>query len=170
MGFFSGLKDIALGACQVGVGIGKAAFAFLKFMLFAAVCVIEGIYSAAKGMFDFARKAYRKLKKDRPGVKVQTSGNATKKVLQKVMGDIKKEVAADTLKLSDLEKEEVIADVNQIEKKINSGEANGMRWIEGKNEQGKDEIFDADLIKYDKLSADDKRRDETETAFIQNLA
>lgn len=170
MGFFSGLKDFALGVGQVVVGIGKAAFAFLKFMLFATVCVIVGIYSATKGIVDFVKKSYSKLKKERPGVEPTSSGNATKKVLQKVMGEIKKEVAADTLKLSELEKGEVLDDVTKIEEKINSGEANGMRWIEGKNEHGKDEIFDAELIKYDTLSTDDKRRDDTETAYIRNLA
>ena len=170
MGFFQGLKDLALGVGQVVVGIGKAAFAFLKFMLFSAVCVIVGIYNAAKAIFNFAKKAYRKLKQKRPNVKVESSGSATKKVIGKVMGDIKKEIAADTIKLSELEKEEVIADVNQIEKKIELGEANGMLWIAGKNEKGENEIFDAELTQIEQLSPEDKRRDDTETSYVQNFA
>lgn len=170
MGFFNGLKDIALGVGQVVIGVGKAAFAFLKFMLFAAVCVVVGIYSAVKGIFDFAKKAYLKLKKERPNAKPKSAGNATQKVLIKVLKDVKTEVAADTLKLSDLEKEEVLNDVKNIEQKVSKGEANGMRWIEGENERGEEEIFDAELIKCGQLSEDDKRRNETETAFIRNLA
>lgn len=170
MGLLSGLKDIALGIGKVVVGVGKAAFAFLKFMLFAAVCVIVGVYSAVKGIFDFAKKAYQKLKRERPNVKPKAAGSATNKVLVKVLRDIKTEVANDTLKLSDLEKEEVTNDVKAIEEKVNRGEANGMQWIEGTNEQGVDEIFDAELIKYNQLDSEAKRRDESETAFIQNFS
>lgn len=170
MSILSGLKDIAQGVCQVVVGVGKAAFAFLKFMLFSAVCVIVGVYCAVKGIFDFAKHAYRKLKKERPNVKPEEAGSATLRVVKKVLGDVKKEVAENTLNLSDLEKEDVVNDVNEIENKINRGEANGMQWIEGKNEQGADEIFDAQLIKYNQLDEDAERRDKTETAFIQKFS
>lgn len=170
MEFLSGLKDMALGGLQVLEGVGKAAFAFLKFMLFAAVCVVEGIYSAVKGTFDFAKRAWNKLKKNRPGVKPASTGSATKKVLVKVLGGIKKEIADDTLKLSDLEKDEVLNDVKQIEHKIDNDEANGMHWVDGINEQGQQEVFDAELVKYDQLDADAQRRNETETSYIRNLA
>lgn len=170
MGLLNGLKDIGLGIGQVVIGIGKAAFAFLKFMLFSAVCVIVGVYSAVVAVFDFAKRAYRKLKKERPNVTPVQTGGATKAVIQKVLRDVKTEVSTNTLRLSDLEKEEVLNDVNEIEKKINNGEANGMQWIEGKNEQGTDEIFDAELIKYNQLDEDAQRRDKSETAFIQKFS
>ena len=170
MGLLNGLKNIALGIGQVAVGIGKAAFAFLKFMLFSAVCVIEGVYCAVAAIFDFAKRVYRKLKKDRPHVKPETVGSATIKVLTKVLGDVNKEVSTNTLRLSDLEKEDVLNDVNEIEKKINNGEANGMHWIEGKNEQGADEIFHAELTKSNQLDEDAQRRDNSGTAFIQNFS
>lgn len=170
MEFIDGIKDMLQGVGQVMLGAGKAVFAFLKTMLFAAVCVIVGVYHAIKGVFDFAKKAYQKLKKERPEAKLTSTGNATKKVLEKVLGDIKTEVARDTLNLSALEKDEVLNDVNEIEGKIIRGEANGMRWVEGKNEQGANEIFDAELISYEQLSDDDKRRDAAETAFIQNIS
>lgn len=170
MSFLNGLKDIAQGVDQVVVGIGKAAFAFLKFMLFSAVCVIVGVYCAVKGVLDFAKQAYRKLKKERPKVKPKEAGSATKRLIQKVLKDVKKEVAEGTINLSDLEKDEVLNDANEIENKINSGEANGMQWIEGENEQGAEEIFDAQLIKYNQLDEDAERRDKTETAFIQKFS
>lgn len=170
MGFIDGIKDVLQGVGQVIVGAGKAVFAFLKAMLFAAVCVIVGVYHAIKGVFDFAKKAYQRLKKERPTAKLTSTGSATVRVLTKVMGDIKKEVAEGTLNLSDLEKDTVIKDVNEIEGKIKRGEANGMHWVEGKNELGFNEIFDAELVHYEQLSDDDKRRDETETAFIQNIS
>jgi len=170
MGLLNGLKNIALGIGQVAIGIGKAVFAFLKFMLFSAVCVIVGVYCAVAAVFDFAKRAYRKLKKERPNVTPVQTGTATIKVLQKVLGDVKQEVSKNTLKLADLEKDEVLNDVKEIEKKINNGEANGMQWIEGKNEQGADEIFDAELIKYNKLDEDAQRRDNSETAFIQKFS
>lgn len=170
MSFFDGLKQIGQGVLQVFIGVGKAVFAFLKFMLFAAVCVVVGIYSALKGIRDFVKKAYQKLKEKRRNVKIKSAGSATEKVLIKVLNGIDKEVAAGTLKLSDLEKEEVLDDVKNIKQKISKGEANGMRWIEGENERGEEEIFDADLIKYEQLSEDDERRNKTEKAFIQNIA
>lgn len=170
MGLIDGIKDVATGISRVCVGIIKAAFAFLKFVLLAAVCVIVGVYSAIKGIFSFAKKAYNKLKKERPGVKVTAGGSATKKVLTKVLRDIKKEVSENTLKLSELERDDVLNDVQAVENKISNGEANGMHWIEGTNEQGEEELFDAELIKYDKLGADAQRRDNNETAFIEKIA
>lgn len=170
MGFFDGLKDIAVGIGRVVVGSVKAVFAFLKLMLFAAVCIIIGAYNAIKEIFNFAKAAIRKLKKERPNTKPESTGGATTKVLIKVLHDVKKEVAADTIPLSDLEKEEVLNDVAEIENKVANGEANGMQWIEGKNESGQDEVLDAQLFKASSLDAESERRDREGLAFVQNFS
>lgn len=164
------IQDILEGVGMIVVGVGKVVFNFLKCMLLGAVCIIYGIYCAAKGIFSFAKKVYKKLKKERPGAKITRGGSATLNVMKHTLHQMKVEVANGTLRLSDSEKEDVLKDVSDIEKKIASGEANGMHWTEGTNEAGEDEIFDAELVRYEEMDEDAKRRDNSGAIFVQNFS
>ena len=58
--------------------------------------------------------------------------------------------------LSELEKEEAKKDITEIEKKLDSGEIDGMQYIDGKNEEGEDDILDAELFKASSIDSNSK--------------
>lgn len=170
MGLIDGLRDVAIGVSNIVIGVGKAVFAFLKMMLFGVVLVIVGVYSAITGMFNYAKSAWKRLREQRPKVKPKSGGSATAKVMTAVLNGIDKEIADGTLNLSDLEKEEVKSDVESLKDKLNSGEANGMHFIEGLNEFGQTEVLDAQLFKAKEFDGESQRRDNEGKIFIQKFS
>lgn len=58
--------------------------------------------------------------------------------------------------MSEFEKEDAKKDLNEIKNKLESGEIDGMQYIDGKNENGEDEILDAELFKASSVDSDSK--------------
>lgn len=170
MNIIDGFKNIGKGIYQVGKGIVKTALGFIKLLVAGVVLVIVGIYYAAKGLFDFANKAWNKIKKQRPNVKVTSTGTTTGKVLAKALGQIEQEISNDTIKLSDLEKEEVKQDIAEIKDKLNSpGKVTGMQYLAGLNEDGEEEVFDAEIFEADAYDEETARRDREGKSFVQPI-
>ena len=139
-------------------------------MLFGVVLVIVGVYSAITGMFNYAKSAWKRLKEQRPNVKPDSVGSATTKVMTTVLNGIEKEIAEGTIKLSDLEKEDIKRDVESLKDTLNSGEADGMHYMEGLNEFGQTEVLDAQLFKAKEFDGESQRRDNEGKILIQKFS
>lgn len=155
MGFFDGLADVASGAITVAKGVGKLIWGAFKLALMAAILPIVGLYYIAKGIFDYAKRKYKEFKSKRPNAKVKGAGSVTGTALRNALNNAKKEIG-DSIDLSEFEKEEAKQDLNEIENKLNSGEADGMQYIDGVNEDGEDDILDAELFKASSVDKDSK--------------
>lgn len=170
MDLIEGIKNIGKGIYQVGKGIVKVALGFIKLLVASVVLVIVGIYYAAKGLFDFAKKTWNKIKKKRPNVKPTATGTITGNVLSKALKQIEQEISNDTLKLDDLEKEEVKQDIAEIEDKLNSpGKVTGMQYLAGINEDGEEEVFDTEIFEADAYDEETARRDREGKSFVQPI-
>lgn len=170
MDIIDGIKNIGKGIYQVGKGIVKAAWGLIKLLAASVVLVIVGIYYATIALFDFAKKAWKKIKASRPNVKVTSTGTTTGKVLAKALGQIQQEIANDTIKLSDLEKEEVNLDIKEINEKLNSpGKVTGMQYLSGINEDGEEEVFDAEIFEADAYDEETARRDREGKSYVQSI-
>ena len=168
MDIIDGIKNIGNGIYQVGKGIVKTTLGLIKLLVAGVVLVIVGIYYAAKELFGFAQKAWNKIKKLRPGVKPTSTGTITGKVLGEALKRIDKEISNDTIKLSDLEKEEVKQDIAEIQDKLNSpGKVTGMQYLAGLNEDGEEEVFDAEIFGADDYDEETARRDREGKSYVQ---
>lgn len=155
MGFFDGLADVASGFYSVAKGVGKVIWGAFKLALMAVILPIVGWYYIAKGIFDYAKRKYKEFKSKRPNTKVKGAGSVTGNALRNALNNAKKEIG-DSIDLSDFEKDEANQDLNEIENKLNSGEIDGMQYIDGVNEDGEDDILDAELFKASSVDKDSK--------------
>ena len=170
MDIIDGIDSIGKGIVQIGRGVLMGIWGFIKLLAASVVFVIIGIYYAVKGIFEFAKKAYRKLKKQRPNVTVDQTGSVTNKVLSKALSEIESEISTGQLKLSDLEKEEVEQDLNHIRSKLNvPGKVTGMHYISGINEDGEEEVFDIEIFAADAYDKETARRDREGKSFVQPI-
>ena len=86
MGFSEALENIAGGLYALGKGALQLLWGAFKLALAAIILPIVGIYYIAKGIVDFAKKSYKKLKEKRPGTKPKGAGSITG---SKLLGAIK---------------------------------------------------------------------------------
>ena len=68
MGFSEALENIAGGLYALGKGTLQLLWGAFKLALAAVILPIVGLYEIAKGIFNFAKDAYKKLKKNRPNI------------------------------------------------------------------------------------------------------
>ena len=155
MGIINGIVDIAGGIYNVARGIGKILIGAFKLALLAAILPIVGLYLIAEGIFNYAKRKYKELKSKRPNVKPTGTGSITNKALTKALQNADKEIGQ-SIDISDLEKEEAKKDLSEIQRKLDSGEIDGMQYLEGKNEEGEDEILDAELFKASSMDSNSK--------------
>ena len=83
------------------------------------------------------------------------AGSITGKALGNAIRNAEQEIG-DSIDLSEFEKEDAKKDLNEIKNKLESGEIDGMQYIDGKNENGEDEILDAELFKASSVDSDSK--------------
>ena len=171
MDIIEGLKNIGNGLYQVGRGVLETAWGLFKLLAASIVVVIAGIYYATKALYNFAKRSWRKIKKERPNVIPTQVGSVTGKVLAVVLSQIEYQIAVNTLKLSDLEKEEVCQDIENIKKKINvtPDEVAGMQYLSGKNEKDEEEVFDVEIFKANAYDEETARRDKEGKSYIQPI-
>lgn len=155
MGIIDGITDIAGGIYNVAKGIGKLLIGAFKLALLAAILPIAGLYFIAEGIFNYAKRKYKELKLKRPNTKLSGTGSITNRALTNALKNAKKEIG-ESIDLSELEKEEAKKDITEIEKKLDSGEIDGMQYIDGKNEEGEDDILDAELFKASSIDSNSK--------------
>lgn len=168
MDIVEGLKNIGKGIAQVGRGVIKGVVGFIKLLVTSVVLVIIGIYYAVTCVFDFAKKAYTKLKKQRPNVKVNRTGSVTGQLLSRALSQIESEISSQTINLSELEAVEAIRDIDEIRVKLNApGKATGMQYIAGINEEGEDEVFAAEIFEADAYDDETARRAKEGKGYVQ---
>lgn len=155
MGIIDGITDIAGGIYNVAKGIGKVLIGAFKLALLAAILPIVGLYFIAEGIFNYAKRKYKELKLKRPKVKPTGTGSLTNKALTKALQMADKEIG-ESIDFSDLEKEDAKKDLAEIQRKLDSGEIDGMQYMDGTNEEGEDEILDAELFKASSVASDSK--------------
>ena len=155
MGIIDGLIDIAGGVWNVAKGAGKIIWGAFKLALLAAILPIVGLYMMAEGIFNYAKRKYREFKTKRPETKVKGAGSITGKPLGNAIRNAEQKIG-DSIDLSEFEKEDAKKDLNEIKNKLESGEIDGMQYIDGKNENGEDEILDAELFKASSIDSDSK--------------
>lgn len=155
MGIIDGITDIAGGIYKVAKGIGKILIGAFKLALLTAILPIVGLYLIVDGIFNYAKRKYKELKSKRPKAKPLGGGSLTNKALTKALQAADKEIGT-SIDFSDLEKEEAKKDLTEIQRKLDSGEIDGMQYIDGKNEDGDDEILDAELFKASSIDSNSK--------------
>lgn len=169
MGLIDGLWDLAKGAGCILLGIYDALFSLMRMLLFRAIKIIKGIYDAAKSMFSYAKGAYKRMQNERPGAKPTSVTTATGQIIQRAFANIKAEIDTNVIRLDELEKEEVLNNIEEVKKKLDNGEANGMHYMEIETEDGQKEIFDAEFFKADEFDEESKRRDKEGKVFVRNF-
>lgn len=155
MGIIYGLVDIAGGVWNVAKGAGKIIWGAFKLALLAAILPIVGLYMMAEGIFNYAKRKYRELRGKRPGTNLTGAGSITGKALVNVIKNAE-QIVGDGIDLSEFEKEDAKKELNEIKNRLESGEIDGMQYIDGKNENGEDEILDAELFKASSIDSDSK--------------
>lgn len=156
MGIVEGLINVADGAWNVAKGVGKIIWGVFKLALLAAIYPIVGLYMIAEGIFNYAKRKYREIKKKRPKVKLSGSGSMTgPKALGNAIKNAKKEIG-ESIDLDEFEKEDAMKDLDEMQNKLASGEIDGLQYIDGKNEDGEDDILDAELFKASSIDSNSK--------------
>lgn len=155
MGIIDGLVDIAGGVWNVAKGAGKIIWGAFKLALLAAILPIVGLYMMAEGILNYAKRKYRELRGKRPGTNLTGAGSITGKALVNVIKNAE-QIVGDGIDLSEFEKEDAKKELNEIKNQLESGEIDGMQYIDGKNENGEDEILDAELFKASSIDSDSK--------------
>lgn len=155
MGFLEALENIAGGLYALGKGTLQLIWGAFKLALAVAILPIIGIYYIAKELVDFAKKSYKKLKEKRPGTKLGGAGTITGNKLIGAIKAAEREIG-DAIDVSEFEKEEAKKELDEIVKKIEKNEIDGMQYIDGINEDGQDDILDAEFFKSEQMSPDAK--------------
>ena len=155
MGFSEALENIAGGLYALGKGTLQLLWGAFKLALAAVILPIVGLYEIAKGIFNFAKDAYKKLKKNRPNTKPKGAGSITG---SKLLGAIKaaEQEIGDAIDVREFEKEEAKKELDEIAQKMSRGEIDGMQYVDGLNEEGQDEILDATFFKSGQMSSESK--------------
>lgn len=145
-----GLRDIGKGALQLLWGAFKLA-------LSAVVSFIEGLYEIVKGIFLYVKQAYKKIKRERPKAKPLGGGDITGKALINAIKNAEREIG-DEIDFNELDKEEAKKALDQVIKDVNEGKIDGMHYIDGKNEQGEDDVLDAQFFRSEQMSDSSKNK------------
>lgn len=155
MGFLDAIENIAGGIYAIGKGALQLLWGAFKLALAAVILPIVGIYEIAKGIVNFAKTSYKKLKEKRPGTKPKGAGSITG---SKLLGAIKaaEQEIGDAIDVSEFEKEEAKKELDEIVKKMERKEIDGMQYVDGTNEDGQDDILDAQFFKSNQMSSDAK--------------
>ena len=155
MGLIDALSNIAGGIYAIGKGALQLVWGAFKMALLAVILPIIGVYSIISGIFNFAKESYKKLKRNRPGTKPKGAGSITGKPLINAIKNAEREIAEE-IDLSDLEKEEAKDELDEIARKYSNGEISGMQYTDGENEQGDDDILDAQFFKASEIDSESK--------------
>lgn len=155
MGILEGLINVADGVWNVAKGVGKIIWGIFKLALLAAIYPIVGLYMIAEGIFNYAKRKYREIKKKRPKVKPSGSGSMTDRALLNAIKNAEKMVI-ESIDLNEIAKEDAMKDLNEMQNKLASGEIDGLQYMDGKNEDGEDDILDAELFKASSIDSNSK--------------
>ena len=155
MGFSEALENIAGGLYALGKGTLQLLWGAFKLALAAIILPIVGIYYIAKGIVDFAKKSYKKLKEKRPGTKPKGAGSITGSKLLVAIKAAEQEIG-EAIDVSEFEKKKKKKELDEIAKKMERNEIDGMQYVDGINEDGQDDILDAEFFKSEQMSSDAK--------------
>lgn len=153
MGIMDALSNIAGGIYAIGKGALQLVWGAFKMALLAVIVPIVGIYSIITGILNFAKESYHKIKRNRPGTKPKGSGSITGSTFRDALRKTEREIA-DAIDISELEKQEAKDELDEIARKFRDGEISGMQYTEGENEQGQDDILDAQFFKASEMDSD----------------
>lgn len=153
MGIMDALSNIAGGIYAIGKGALQLVWGAFKMALLAVILPIVGIYSIITGIFNFAKESYQKIKRNRPGTKPKGAGSITGSKFAKAIRNTEQEIG-EAIDMSDLEKKEAKDELDEIARKYRNGEISGMQYTDGENEQGQDDILDAQFFKASQMDSD----------------
>lgn len=155
MGMMDALANIAGGIYAIGKGVLQLVLGAFKLALLVAILPIVGLYSIVSGIFNFARDSYRKLKKNRPNAKPKGAGSITGNKLLNAIKNTEREIT-ESIDISDLDKEQAISELDEIARKYHDEEISGMQYVDGKNEEGQDDILHSEFFKASQMDSDSK--------------
>lgn len=155
MGIVEGLINVADGVWNVAKGVGKIIWGIFKLALLAAIYPIAGLYMIAEGIFNYAKRKYREIKKKRPKVKPSGSGSMTNIALLNAIRNAER-IVGESMDFDEIAKEDAKTDLDEMENKLASGEIDGLQYMDGKNEDGEDDILDAELFKASSIDSNSK--------------
>ena len=146
MGIMDALSNIAGGIYAIGKGALQLVWGAFKMALLAVILPIVGIYSIITGIFNFAKESYQKIKP-------KGAGSITGSKFAKAIRNTEQEIG-EAIDMSDLEKKEAKDELDEIARKYRNGEISGMQYTDGENEQGQDDILDAQFFKASQMDSD----------------
>lgn len=138
MGLFSTIGNIIDAALSY---IWKGFVTLLKYALILGVLIIYGVYELAKGLLDYAKRAWKRIKERFPGAKGGSVTTIGGKAFNKALKDLKEKAT----RLDDISREE-LEEIDKIQEKIESGEANAVNAMDGIDANGKEAFLDIEFI------------------------
>lgn len=136
MGLFA---KIGAGIDTVCKAIWKGFVALLKAALYIGIFIIYGIYRAASGLLDYAKRAAKRIKE-------KFAGSRPKEVTS--IGGKKFKEAIAIIKEGATEGEPIdLATLEEVEEKIDNEEISGACVCEGNTANGEEAVLDIEFIK-----------------------
>lgn len=111
----------------------------LKFALALGVLIIIGVFELAKGLLDYAKRAWKRVKERFPRAKAASVTNIGGKAFIAAINDLKERATiGESISFDELE---------EIENKFKNGEANAANVLDGIDANGNEAVLDIEFIK-----------------------